>query len=202
LNGRAVSFSFKATEPTPINPATRYVLVSLPPGVQQGKIQIDIEYGGRLKDLPEFGTFPDQERALDDQINSRLVELANYSSWYPQFFVMGHPLEIKLQVSLPEGWVAICSGKKLEQRVKDGRSITRWSSPTDTDILIAASPNYKEKSTRLSVSYDLMVRVDPATGNLKVRGKMETLQRAAKPTSSNSKKARYTKSSCGTYVPN
>jgi aminopeptidase N len=63
---------------------------------------------------------------------------------------MGHPLEIKLQVSLPEGWVAICSGKKLEQRVEDGRSITRWSSPRDTDILIAASPNYKEKSTRLS----------------------------------------------------
>jgi hypothetical protein len=90
------------------------------------------------------------ELALDDQVNSRLVELANYSSWYPQFFVMGHPLEIKLQVSLPEGWVAICSGKKLEQRVEYGRSITRWSSPRDTDILIAASPNYKEKSTRLS----------------------------------------------------
>jgi len=150
LNGHAVSFSFKATEPTPINPATRYVLVSLPPGVQQGKIQIDIEYGGRLKDLPEFGTFPQQKLALDDQVNPRLVELANYSSWYPQFFVMGHPLEIKLQVSLPEGWVAICSGKKLEQRVEYGRSITRWSSPRDTDILIAASPNYKEKSTRLS----------------------------------------------------
>jgi hypothetical protein len=82
---------------------------------------------------------------MDDQINSRLVELANYSSWYPQFFVYGRPIETKLEVSLPKGWLAICSGKKLDEQEKDGRTVTRWSSVLDTDILITAAPNFKGK---------------------------------------------------------
>lgn len=149
VNDRPARFSFEAAQPRPTNPATRNVVLSLPADVRQGKIHIDLEYEGRLNNLPEFGTFPDQKQALDDQINPRLVELANYSSWYPQFFVMGHPITIELQVSLPQGWIAICSGKKLEDEIKGGRVITRWYSPNDTDILIAASPNYKQKSTRL-----------------------------------------------------
>lgn len=149
VNGQRVSFSTDAAKPTPINPATQNVLVSLPSGIQQGKIHIDFEYAGRLKDLPEFGAFPGQGLALDDQINSRLVELANYSSWYPQFFVMGHPIEIGLELSLPQGWIAVCSGKRLDERTRDGRAITRWFSPKDTDILIAASPSYKQRSTHL-----------------------------------------------------
>jgi aminopeptidase N len=62
---------------------------------------------------------------------------------------MGHPIGLDLELSLPEGWVAICSGKKVSERVNNGRAITRWSSPKDTDIVIVASPNYKEKSSRL-----------------------------------------------------
>ncbi|HXY48204.1 MAG TPA: M1 family aminopeptidase [Terriglobales bacterium] len=150
VNDQPARFSFEATKPTLTNPATRNVVIRLPADVRQGKIHIDLEYEGRLKNLPEFGTFPDQKQALDDQINPHLVELANYSSWYPQFFVMGHPIAIDLQVSLPQGWIAICSGKKLEDEIKGGRAITQWYSPHDTDILIAASPNYKQKSTRLS----------------------------------------------------
>jgi aminopeptidase N len=111
---------------------------------------VHLAYGGRLKNIPEFGTFPDQKQALDDQINSRLVELANYSSWYPQFFVMGSPLAVNLELSLPQAWTAVCSGRKLDEHVEDGRAITRWSSPNDTDILIAAAPNYKRKSRRVS----------------------------------------------------
>ena len=150
VNGHRVSFSFRPAEASPIYPARKNVLVRLPPDSPPDKIDINIEYGGRLKDIPEFGTFPDQKHALDDQINSRLVELANYSSWYPQFFVMGHPLQVQLELSLPQGWIAVCSGKKLDDRAKDGRAFTRWSSPKDTDILIAASPNYKQRSARLS----------------------------------------------------
>ena len=150
VNGQRASFSFKPAEPSPIYPATRNVLVSLPFDIQQREIQIDLEYGGHLKDIPEFGTFPGQKLALDDQINPRLVELANYSSWYPQFFMFGRAIEIKLEVSLPQGWIAVCSGKKLQDRVESGRSITRWFSPKDTDILITASPNYKQRSAHLS----------------------------------------------------
>jgi hypothetical protein len=145
INNRAAKFSFQTGDPNPFNPATRKVTVHLPKNVPAGKIQLELEYGGKLKEIPEFGTFPDQKQAMDDQINSRLVELANYSSWYPQFFVFGHPIESALEVSLPKGWLAICSGKKLDEQMQEGRTVTRWSSAKDTDILITAAPNLKGK---------------------------------------------------------
>ena len=150
VNDRAVKFSVHPGDPSPIYPATRKVIVKLPENVSAGKVQLDIEYGGRLKEIPEFGTFPDQKQAMDDQINSRLIELANYSSWYPQFFVFGHPIETLLEVSLPREWIAICSGKKLDERKQDGRTVTRWASVWDTDILITAARNYKGKVIPLS----------------------------------------------------
>lgn len=145
VNGRKASFSFQPGEPSPLNPATRKVVVNLPAPLSAGTIQLDVEYRGRLKQIPEFGTFPDQKEALDDQINARMVELANYSSWYPQSFVYGHPINTALEVSLPKGWTAICSGKKLDEKEKNGRAVTNWSSAQDTDILITAAPNYKRK---------------------------------------------------------
>jgi hypothetical protein len=150
VDGRRASLSFQAMSPTPIYPARRDVLIRLPTNDSKNLIRVDLEYEGRLKELPEFGVSPDQRLALDDQINSRLVELASYSSWYPQFLPTGHPIAVDLEVSLPKGWIAICSGKKLEEQVKDSRAITRWASSNDSDILIAASPNYRLKSTRTS----------------------------------------------------
>lgn len=150
VNDRAVKFSVYPGDPSPIYPATRKVIVKLPENVSAGKVQLDIEYGGRLKEIPEFGTFAGQKQAMDDQINSRLVELANYSSWYPQFFVFGHPIETVLEVSLPKEWIAICSGKKSDEREQDGRTVTRWASVWDTDILITAARNYKGKVIPLS----------------------------------------------------
>ena len=145
INGHAAKFSFQPGDPNPIYPATQKVMVTLPPSVPAGKVPLEIEYGGRLKEIPEFGTFPDQKQALDDQINPRLVELANYSSWFPQFFVFGRPIEATLEVFLPKGWIAICSGKKADEREQDGRTVTRWASVQDTDILITAAPDYKGK---------------------------------------------------------
>jgi hypothetical protein len=145
VNGERTKFSFKPGEANPIFPATKKVVVSLPRSLAAGKARMEIEYDGKLKEIPEVGTYEDQKQAMDDQINPRLVELATYSSWYPQFFVYGHPIETTLAVSLPKGWLAICSGKKLDDREEDGRTVTRWSSARDTDILITAAPNYKGK---------------------------------------------------------
>ncbi len=145
VEDRPAKFSFQPGDASPFNPATRKVVVRLPAGLPTGKVQLQVEYGGKLKEIPEFGTFPDQKQALDDQINSRLVELANYSSWYPQFFVFGRPIETKLEVSLPTGWLAICSGKKIDERQEEGKTVTHWSSALDTDILISAAPNYRGK---------------------------------------------------------
>ena len=145
INNHAAKFSFQAGDSSPFYPATRKVIVRLPVGVSASKVQMEIEYSGRLKEIPEFGTVPDQKQAMDDQINSRVVELANYSSWYPQFFAYGRPFETKLEVSFPRGWLAICSGKKLDDQEKDGKTVTRWGSLQDTDILITAAPNFKGK---------------------------------------------------------
>ena len=145
VNGQSAKFSFQPGEPSPIYPATRKVMVHLPKSVPAGQVSLEIEYSGKLKEIPEFGTSDDQKQAMDDQINSRMVELANYSSWYPQFFVFGRPIETTLDVSLPKGWLAICSGKKLEEHEENSRTVTRWSSARDTDILITAAPNYKGK---------------------------------------------------------
>ena len=149
VNGKEVSFSFEPGELSPMTPAFRNVVVKLPSEVLPGPIRLDIEYQGRLKELPEFGAAPEGEPAMDDQVNSRMVELACYSSWYPQF-VLGEPIEVRMEVSLPQGWIAVGSGKKLDERVAAGRVVTRWFSATDIDPLIAAAPNYKKRSFKES----------------------------------------------------
>lgn len=149
VDGRRARFSVYPAEPSPLLPTRRNVIVTLPAPAMQDEIHLEIEYGGKLKVLPEFGAAPRGQPAMDDQINSRMVELANYSSWYPQFGVYGRPIESKLEVSLPSRWTAICSGTKLES-VRDKRDITRWSSAKDLDVLILAAPNYKREVTVVS----------------------------------------------------
>jgi hypothetical protein len=144
VNGKPAAFSFRPAQASPIYPATRNVIVTLPANAAD-HISVEIEYRGKLKVLPEFGTFPDRRPAMDDQINARMVELAVYSSWYPLFGVYGHPVESQLGVSLPKGWIAICSGRKLDESVAAGRAVTRWSSTSDTDVLITAAPNYQRQ---------------------------------------------------------
>ena len=148
VNGQVASFRYQPIAATMLNAATRNVTVDLPPGAA-GKVHIEIKYAGRLKQLPEFGADPNAKFAMDDQINTRLVELANYSAWYPQFETMGRPIQSKLEVSLPKGWTPICSGAKIAEQEREERVVTRWASPRDIDIVIAAAPNYKKKLVSL-----------------------------------------------------
>lgn len=147
LEGHDAVFSAAEGEPLFTLPRPHRVTVTLPAGFAQNKVHMDIEYEGRLKEVPEFGAVENAKEEMDDQINAHLVELANYSSWYPNFS-FGTPLRATLEVSLPQGWITICSGKQLESRVSEGREITRWSSPNDTDILVVASPNFKKRTFR------------------------------------------------------
>jgi len=149
VNGKDAGFSFEPGELSPMTPAFRSVVVKLPPNVPRGRTRMDIEYQGRLKELPEFDPSSDQGPAMDDQVNSRMIELACYSSWYPQF-VLGELVEVRMELSLPVGWIAICSGKKLDERTAASRVVTRWFSAKDLDALIAASPNYRKKAVRES----------------------------------------------------
>jgi len=63
---------------------------------------------------------------------------------------MGFPFSVNLEVSLPKGWVTIASGKKLSEQLANGRAVSRWSSPMDTDIVVVASPKFKVKKGRYS----------------------------------------------------
>jgi hypothetical protein len=112
-NGHKAEFSFKPGEFSPITPATRDVIVRLPSDVSANKAHLDIEYGGQLKQLPEWGAAPDQQVSMDDQINSRLGELANYSVWYPRFYEFSYPLQSRF--------------RKAGSPFAPGRSSVRWT---------------------------------------------------------------------------
>jgi len=149
VNGKPATFADAPVESELPLAASRGVVVNLPAGLLERRVHMEIEYGGLMKLLPEFNATADWRHALDDQINSRMVELAGYSSWYPQF-AFGQPLKADLTLSLPESWISICSGEKLEDQVARGCALTRWSSPKDMDIVILGSANYKKKSIQES----------------------------------------------------
>jgi aminopeptidase N len=150
VNGTPAKFSFAPAEFSPLTPAARVVVVEVPPGTPPGTLRMDVEYAGRLKKLPEFGAGPEGTPSMDDQVNSHLVELAGFSSWYPQFFFGGAPVRAEFELSLPQGWVSVGSGREVQERVDAGRSITRWSSPKDLDLLVVASPDFRRRVFRQS----------------------------------------------------
>ncbi len=144
VNGEPAHFEYGPMHSQTL-PATRGVTVTLPTAVSSPRVHMEIEYEGRLDVLPEFGTSPDFRHSLDDQINPRLVELAGYSSWYPQF-EFGQRLQLELTVSLPRGWTTICSGLNLASQTASGRLVAHCSSPDDIDLVIVASPNFRKKT--------------------------------------------------------
>ncbi len=149
IDGKPATFTYAPMDGSLPLPATRGVVVNLAVARSQSRIHMDIAYHGRLEVLPEFGASPDMRHSMDDQINSRMVELAFYSSWFPQF-AFGQPVKSEVTLSLPQNWISICSGKKTEERTAAGRALTHWSSAKDVDIVILASPDYK--LTRLQES--------------------------------------------------
>ncbi len=149
IDGKPATFAYAPMDGSLPLPATRGVVVNLPIAHPQNSIRMDIAYHGRLEALPEFGASPDMRHSMDDQINSRMVELAFYSSWFPQF-AFGQPVKSELTLSLPQNWISICSGKKTEEKTAASRAITHWYSAKDVDIVILASPNYKLTQLRES----------------------------------------------------
>ena len=151
VNGKVAKYSTEKKEPWPIQPAAKKVIVEIPESNNQRKIEMAINYHGRLKDIPEFGSSEDQELALDDQINTRMVELAVYSCWYP-YFEFGIKFDVDLEISLPINWKHVCSGVELESKEINDRIITHWTSKKDTDLVIVASPDFKRKSIKTSTA--------------------------------------------------
>lgn len=149
VDGKRAKFKVINNQSLPVKPASKRVFVELPENNSRKEIKMEMSYHGQLKKIPEFGTFENQLICLDDQVNSRLVELAAYSCWYP-LFEFGLRFDINLVLSLPEGWQCVCPGRKIEERIKEKRSFTTWLSEKDTDIVIIASPALKGKTLKTS----------------------------------------------------
>jgi len=145
VNGRPADFQMETNEPWIIIPSSKKITVEIPEVDDRKTIDVDIVYLGKLEDIPEFGTFEDQKWALDDQINPRMIELANYSCWYPQFS-FGVRFDTDLVLSLPDGWNCVCSGEKIDEWKDRNRKLSRWVSRNDTDIVIVGSPQLKLKT--------------------------------------------------------
>jgi len=149
VNGQEAGFSLQPADVTPVKPASKTIVIRVPGEKVPDPVQVEIDYTGRLKNIPENGAVPGQRLGLDDQINERMVELASYSSWYPQFR-WGQLLQSTLRLSLPQGWVSVCSGQRREERVEAGRALTLWSSTNDVDVVVLASPHYRKREVRES----------------------------------------------------
>jgi hypothetical protein len=150
VSGKPANYTFSTPEFSPFTPAARRVTVALPSDTPPGRVEMEIEYAGRLKKLPEFGADAEGAPSMDDQVNAHLVELAGFSCWYPQFSFGGAPIKAEFEVSLPQGWIAVGSGEKRAERAEAGRSLTHWLSPRDLDLLLVASPDFRKKTVRES----------------------------------------------------
>jgi len=109
------------------------------------EIRLQVEYGGRLRRLPQFGT-PAAEREgrfLDDAIDSERVELAWYSAWYPQLGDFGQTFEADLLVDLPTGWTLVGLGEPSSPTQRGSRTQVRWSAEAVTDLVLIASPAFE-----------------------------------------------------------
>lgn len=149
IDNEEARFITQENEPFLLNPASKKVQIELPKVDVSDIVEMEIKYHGTLKDIPEFGADSNQTLALDDQINSRMVELAVYSCWYPQFGY-GHKFDVDLEVSLPREWTCVCSGNRTESTVDDDRIISRWTARKDMDIVIIASPEFKQRTIESS----------------------------------------------------
>jgi hypothetical protein len=149
VDGVPAKFSYQALDATPFNPAVRNVVVDLPARTA-ATLKMDIAYDGKLETLPEWGASPDRKTlAMDDQINSRMVQLASYSAWYPAFAPFGRHFQTEMEISLPQGWTAVSGGAKRDVPSK-GRAVTHWSVADNFDLAFAAAPNFKIVKTNSS----------------------------------------------------
>lgn len=141
INGRPATFAYRTGGASPFLPASRTVAVTLP-AEAAGTVHLAIAYHGRLEKLPEWGAAPEGAPAMDDQVNDKLVQLACYSSWYPQIGPFGTRFDTDLEVSLPRSWTAVSGGHYAERSAKD-RAVTHWQVKDNFDIALSASPAFR-----------------------------------------------------------
>ncbi|MFW5898787.1 MAG: M1 family aminopeptidase [Candidatus Saliniplasma sp.] len=146
INSSDKDYLTEKNEPTPVNPASKKVIVQDGlEGSVEDTVELEVSYSGKLKDIPEFESMQDQKIGLDDRITDKHVELACYSAWYP-YFGFGHDFDIDLELDIPSQLISVCSGRKLSSEEEGRRRIERWKAIGANDIVIVASPDFKNKT--------------------------------------------------------
>jgi aminopeptidase N len=145
LGGRQLETRIAPAEPTRLQPATKRVSVRRPEAAGAGKIRLSVDYGGRLRRFPQFGTAEAEETGffLDDVVESSRVELASYSAWYPQLGGFGPTFDADLTVEMPEGWTVVGLGEPTDLEQKKGKNRIRWRAKAVNDLVLIASPDFQ-----------------------------------------------------------
>ena len=81
-----------------------------------------------------------------NMVTPDLVEIGLFPSWYPIFEGVPGPVEhsFNLQATLPDTFVVVSNGNRIDESGDDGRQSIRWSSDRKNfAIAIVGSPNFK-----------------------------------------------------------
>lgn len=142
VEGQNLDFESRLTDRIGTRPASRRFLISLPSDIRTNPLRLEFSYSGKLKVLPEFGT-PEAQKlgfGLDDVVNAGRVELASYSSWYPQIVPYGVPFDFELKLSTPSGWTIVANAEGTEHEITQDVLATRWNAQGVLDIVVVGSP--------------------------------------------------------------
>jgi hypothetical protein len=142
---RKAAFTSEPNSRTRTVPSSKMVMVRIPGEIDRENAALRFTYKGKLQDIPAWGSRDGQRFGLDDVIDSERVELASYSNWYP-FWYYGVHFDFEMELSLPEDWIAVCSGDKGREETVEERKVTFWSGTRANDIVILASPDFKTAS--------------------------------------------------------
>ncbi|MDK2952096.1 MAG: aminopeptidase [Kosmotogales bacterium] len=134
-----------------LNPAARRHYIEIP---DKREIKMRIYYSGKLVCIPEFDE-ESKELFLDDRINEQRIELASYSTWYPQFSEFGKSFIYDIVLNIPSDFKTVSQGKLIMERTFNNKVIKRWQCENASDIVILGSKNFKviEKKTE-TVNYE------------------------------------------------
>jgi hypothetical protein len=130
-DGRPVPYHLNSTNSSPNS-----VEISLESSIRKN---IVFEYAGRIK--PE--SFP-RIISVVNMIDSNLVELATYVSWFPRS-KSGTPFDFRMNVDLPSNFIAVANGALRTEKREGDRRISEWESfAPGWDIALVAAPHLKK----------------------------------------------------------
>jgi hypothetical protein len=131
VDGTSTSFrTDDAAASLPFSPESALILVAAAP-----RRELLVRYDGRLENLI-FGV---------NQIDPTLVELANYSTWYPILERIGCCFTYELEISLPRQFRVTTNGKLISSLSGQKRTKTSWRSFSAVgDIVLLASPKLQQ----------------------------------------------------------